>query len=101
MASVDVGASSMSLISEWLSAETGCLVEEFFSMAMCVTFAVGACEGLGVDDKIDDDDDSGAALDVKSVTLTRRSRVGGLLLCGGFFMVIHTGAWSDALCIPP
>ena len=92
----------MSLISEWLSAETACLVEEFFSMAMCVTFAVGACEGLGVDDTIDDDDDdSGAALDVKSVTLTRRSRVDEVLLCCGFFMVIHTGAWSDASNIPP
>ena len=62
---------------------------------------MGVCEGLDVDDMIDDGDDSGAALDVKSVTLTRRSRVGGVLFVGGFFILIHTGAWSDASNIPP
>jgi hypothetical protein len=46
-----------------------------------MTLAVGVCEGLDVDDKIDDGDDSGAALDVKSVTLTRRSRMGEVCLC--------------------
>ena len=85
--------------SKWLSSRTENLFER--SVVVLAKLTLRVCDCFGIDDDVDVDDGSVVALDVKSVTRTRRSRIGGVFLGGGFFMVIHTGAWSDASGIQP